>query len=212
MMYDYENDLLRRGYHKIAGFDEAGRGPLAGPVVASGVILNPLDPIEGLQDSKQLSAKQRAKLELEIKARALAYSVAVVDESSIDRINIYQAAKLAMLEACATLSIRPEYLLTDAMPLNESGLPYLAIVKGDQKSASIAAASILAKEERDRIMRALHVKYPAYGFDVHKGYPTKAHLAVLKTLGPCPIHRKTFQPVKQSALMQVSLFEGSESS
>jgi ribonuclease HII len=174
--------------------------------------LNPLDTIEGLQDSKQLSAKQRAKLELEIKARALAYSVAVVDESSIDQINIYQAAKLAMLHACASLSIRPEFLLSDAMPLAESGLPYLAIVKGDQKSASIAAASILAKEERDRIMRGLHEKYPAYGFDVHKGYPTKAHLAVLKRLGPCPIHRKTFQPVKQWAQMQVSLFEGSESS
>lgn len=210
MMYVYENDLLARGFRHIAGFDEAGRGPLAGPVVAAGVILNPLDPIEGLQDSKQLTAKRRAELEREIKARALAYSVAAVDETVIDHINIYQAAKLAMLNACASLSIRPDYLLSDAMPLAPSGLPYLAIVKGDQKSASIAAASILAKEERDRIMRELHERYPAYGFAVHKGYPTKAHLAILQKQGPCPVHRKTFQPVKQSMIRQETLFEGSD--
>lgn len=212
MMYDYENDLLGRGYKHIAGFDEAGRGPLAGPVVAAAVILNPSDPIEGLQDSKQLSAKQRAMLESEIKARALAYSVAAVDESVIDRINIYQAAKLAMLNACASLAIRPDFLISDAMPLASSGLPYMAIVKGDQKSASIAAASILAKEARDRIMRELHVRYPAYGFDVHKGYPTKAHLAALNKWGPCPNHRKSFQPVKQWSIRQESLFEGSDAS
>jgi ribonuclease HII len=208
MMYSYENDLLTRGLSFIAGFDEAGRGPLAGPVVAAGVILNPADPIDGLNDSKQLSAKKRSVLEIQIKQRALAYAVAVLDETAIDRLNIYQASKQAMLQACASLSIRPDFLLTDAMPLSEAGIPYLAIVKGDQLSASIAAASILAKEARDRIMREMHERYPAYGFDIHKGYPTKHHLAMLEAYGPCPIHRKTFQPVKKLLSRQESLFEG----
>lgn len=207
-MYTYENDLLARGLRFVAGFDEAGRGPLAGPVVAAGVILNPADPIDGLNDSKQLSAKRRAALEASIKERALSYAVAVLDETVIDRINIYQASKRAMLQACSALSIRPEFLLTDAMPLSEAEIPYLAIVKGDQLSASIAAASILAKEARDKIMRQLHERYPVYGFDVHKGYPTKRHLEMLAQYGPCPIHRKTFQPVKQLLSRQESLFEG----
>lgn len=205
-MYSYERDLWSQGYRLVAGFDEAGRGPIAGPVVAAAVILNPDDPIEGLNDSKQLSPKRRALLEKEILARALAQAVIVLDEATIDRINIYQASKLAMLQACANLTHRPQFLLTDAMPLSESGLPFLAIVKGDTLSASIAAASILAKETRDRIMREYHTRYPEYGFDVHKGYPTKRHVEMLRRFGPCPIHRKTFQPVKDLLTRQETLF------
>lgn len=205
-MYSYERDLWSSGLRLVAGFDEAGRGPLAGPVVAAAVILNPDDTIEGLNDSKQLSPKQRAALEQEILRRAVAHVVVVLDEATIDRINIYQASKLAMLRACEQLKPQPQFLLTDAMPLPESGLPFLAIVKGDTLSASIAAASILAKEARDRIMRDYHQIYPEYGFDVHKGYPTPRHLEMLRRYGPCPIHRKTFQPVKGLLTRQETLF------
>lgn len=205
-MYSYERDLWSSGLRLVAGFDEAGRGPLAGPVVAAAVILNPDDTIEGLNDSKQLSPKQRAALEQEILRRAVAHVVVVLDEATIDRINIYQASKLAMLRASEQLEPTPQFLLTDAMPLPESGLPFLAIVKGDTLSASIAAASILAKEARDRIMRDYHQIYPEYGFDVHKGYPTPRHLEMLRRYGPCPIHRKTFQPVKGLLTRQETLF------
>lgn len=195
-MYEFENRLLAIGYQYICGVDEAGRGPLAGPVVAGAVILNPSVVIEGLNDSKQLTEKTRNRLSEEIKEKALAYSVAFISPEIIDEINIYQASKLAMIEAIKGLSIQPDYLLTDAMPLKEQLIPYEAIIKGDCLSASIAAGSILAKVSRDEYMKAIASIYPGYGFEQHKGYPTKQHLEALESLGVTPIHRKTYHPVK----------------
>ena len=204
-MYDYEEALYQKGLMAICGTDEAGRGPLAGPVVAGAVILDPKYRIEGLNDSKQLSAKKREFLAIEIKKHALAYAVAFVNEAEIDRINIYQASRLAMTQAIAALGIRPDFILSDAMPLPDIQIPYLAIIKGDALSASIGAASILAKVARDAYMTAMAKQYPAYGFDIHKGYPTPRHLAALETFGPCPIHRVTYRPVKEAITRQLTL-------
>jgi len=204
-MYEYENRLFEEGFHLICGCDEAGRGPLAGPVVAGAVILNPDFVIEGLNDSKQLTEKVRERLFEQIIHHALAYAIAFISQETIDRINIYQASKLAMISAIQQLSIQPDFILSDAMPLSESNIPFIAIIKGDTLSGSIAAASILAKVSRDRYMKDLAIQYPQYGFDQHKGYPTKAHVEAIKQYGILPIHRKTYEPIKTLLLQQTTL-------
>jgi ribonuclease HII len=202
-MYNYENTLYAKGVRFVCGVDEAGRGPLAGPVVAGAVILNPEINIAGLNDSKQLSAKQREKLAKLIESDALAYAVYFVSPETVDKINIYQASKLAMMEAINKLTIKPEYILSDAMPLKEITTPCIPIIKGDTLSASIAAGSILAKVARDHYMEEIALLYPGYGFEKHKGYPTKQHLEALNRLGPTAIHRKSYQPVKKMIEQQL---------
>jgi len=179
----------------IAGVDEAGRGPLAGEVVAAAVILDPAQPIEGLGDSKKLSEKQREKLFPLIKQQALAFSIASASVEEIDRLNILQASLLAMKRAMDSLSTCPDLVYVDGNRCPEWPYPSEAIVKGDGRIAAIAAASILAKVSRDNAIKALDSIYPGYGLAQHKGYPTKAHMDALKRLGPTPIHRKSFGPV-----------------
>ncbi|MFT3960163.1 ribonuclease HII [Propionivibrio sp.] len=183
------------------GVDEAGRGPLAGPVVAAAVILDPADPIDGLDDSKKLSAKRRAALAVEIRARALAWAVAEASVEEIDRINILQASLLAMRRAVDGLALRPERALIDGNKCPRLDCPAQAIVGGDGKVASIAAASILAKTVRDAGMLSLHAVYPLYGFDRHMGYPTAFHLQALRAHGPSPVHRRSYAPVAQLVLL-----------
>ncbi|MDT8337490.1 MAG: ribonuclease HII [Candidatus Izemoplasmatales bacterium] len=204
-MYKYESKLLKNGFQYIVGCDEVGRGPLAGGVLAAAVILDPKHKIPGLFDSKQLSHKNREKLAEEIEEKALAYAFGYVSETVIDQINIYQASKMAMLKAISYLKIKPDYILSDAMPLPEANIPYNAIIKGDTLSASIAAASIIAKVKRDEIMEKLAFLYPEYGFEKHKGYPTKLHLESLNNFGPCKLHRKTYKPVKDIIITQMIL-------
>jgi ribonuclease HII len=199
-LWEYEARALERGARHIAGIDEAGRGPLAGPVVAAAVILHPADPIAGVDDSKKLTERRREALFAEIQARALAVGVGIVPPGEIDRINIYQATLRAMAQAVAALSaagehIHPDHLLIDALTLPGMPIPQQGIIKGDAKSASIAAASIVAKVTRDRLMVHYDGLYPGYGFAGHKGYPTRAHRDAIHRLGPCPIHRKTFRGV-----------------
>jgi len=204
-MYDFENDLIEKGYKLIAGCDEVGRGPLAGPVVAAAVILDDTVIISGLNDSKKLSEKKREALNIEIKKKAIAYAIVYIFEDEIDRINIYQASKKAMIEAIKKLAIQPDFILSDAMKLPELDIPFLSIIKGDTLSASIAAASIIAKVERDRYMVELGAKYPEYGFEQNKGYPTKQHLQALSTKGVLPVHRKTYKPVMDQLVRQMKL-------
>jgi ribonuclease HII len=187
----------------IAGVDEAGRGPLAGPVAAAAVILDPDHPIAGLKDSKQLSASQREALALEIRARSVAWAVAWADHEEIDQLNILQASLLAMARAVAALNITPARVLVDGNRCPPVNLPVTAVVKGDATVPAISAASILAKVERDAAMRRLDAVYPAYGFAVHKGYPTAAHLAALETHGASPVHRRSFGPVHRCLLKRV---------
>lgn len=181
----------------IAGVDEAGRGPLAGPVVVAAVILDPLRPIAGLADSKVLGAARREQLALEIRSRVLAFSICVVEAEEIDRLNILGATLAGMSRAVAALAIRPELALIDGNRVPRD-LPCRgqAIVRGDASEAAISAASILAKTERDRIMCALDLIHPGYGFHKHKGYPTAEHFESLRRLGPCPQHRRSFAPVR----------------
>ena len=179
----------------ICGIDEAGRGPLAGTVVAAAVILDPLQPIAGLNDSKKLSEKKRLLLADLIRQRAVAWSVASASVEEIDRLNILQATFLAMQRAVAGLSVRPEGAMVDGNRCPKLDMPCEAVVKGDGKIASIAAASILAKTVRDAEMLALHEQYPLYGFDRHMGYPTAAHFEALRTHGASPVHRRSFGPV-----------------
>ena len=183
------------------GVDEAGRGPLAGPVVAAAVILDPHNPVDGLNDSKKLSAKRRAALAVEIRAKALAWAVAEASVEEIDRINILQASLLAMRRVVDGLALRPERALIDGNKCPRLDCPTEAIVGGDGKVASIAAASILAKTVRDAGMLTLHVIYPVYGFDRHMGYPTAFHLQALRAHGPSPVHRRSYAPVAQLALL-----------
>ncbi len=204
-MYSYEQDLLKQEYQYIVGVDEVGRGPLAGGVLAAAVILNPKVTIEGLDDSKKLSEKKRILLDKQIRSLALDFAYGYVDEKEIDKINIYQASKLAMIRAIKALRIKPDFVLSDAMPLNELDMPFLAIIKGDSLSASIAAASIIAKVKRDEIMTKFDGLYPEYGFAKHKGYPTKYHLQQLNEFGPCQLHRKTYKPVQDSLGIRLSL-------
>lgn len=181
----------------ICGVDEAGRGPLAGPVSAAAVILDPDNPIPGLNDSKKLSEKQREQLAPLIRERALAWAVAYASVEEIDQLNILQATLLAMKRAVLALNIQPELVLVDGLFCPDTGIPSEAIVKGDSKVAAISAASILAKTDRDALMLQLHEQYPAYGLAGHKGYPTAAHIAALREHGVTPIHRKSFKPVRE---------------
>jgi ribonuclease HII len=181
----------------IAGVDEVGRGPLAGDVVAAAVILDPEHPIVGLRDSKKLSAARREELALEIKAKALAWAVARASIAEIDEINILHASMLAMHRAVDALATRPSYVLVDGNRLPRWDYASEPVVKGDDRVPAIAAASILAKVQRDSEMVAMEAEYPGYGFAAHKGYPTAAHLAALRTLGVTPIHRRSFGPVKK---------------
>lgn len=179
----------------IAGVDEVGRGPLAGPVVAAAVILDPTRPIVGLADSKQLSAARRERLAAEIRAKALAWALGRAEVAEIDRINILQASLLAMQRAVMALPIAPEQVLVDGNRCPPLACPCQAIVKGDATVPAIGAASILAKVARDAELRELHDRYPQYDFARHKGYPTAAHLDALRRHGPCPEHRRSFAPV-----------------
>lgn len=180
----------------VCGVDEAGRGPLAGPVYAAGVILDPERPIAGLADSKRLSSVVRDELAQLIKARALAWAVAKASVDEIDAINILQASLLAMRRAVEALAIQPAEAVVDGVHCPLLAIPVRAIVKGDCTVPAISAASILAKTARDAEMLELHRSYPDYGFDCHKGYPTAEHLAALRLYGVCPIHRKSYAPIK----------------
>ncbi len=187
----FERELLARGAKLIGGMDEAGRGPLAGPVVAAAVVMPLDDVIEGVDDSKKLTEKKRERLFDEIIKKALAYKIVAVDEKVIDEINILNATKKAMTECVSGLSVRPDVVLVDAVKLSLD-VPTKAIIKGDALSYSIGAASILAKVYRDRLMQEYDAIYPWYGFAQNKGYGTKDHIDALKSVGPSPIHRRTF--------------------
>jgi ribonuclease HII len=202
-LFTYEKAFYDSGRRLVAGVDEAGRGPLAGPVVVAAVILPPDLRLPGINDSKKLSAAQREGLYEEIRTKALAVSMVSVSVEEIDRINIYQATVKGMYQAVAALSPLPEAVLTDAVPLRTLTMPHQALIRGDALSASIAAASIIAKVERDRMMTALDAEYPVYGFARHKGYCTPDHLAALHRHGPCCIHRRSFAPVREEG----SLFD-----
>ena len=191
-MWEFENNCFAQGYKLVCGVDEAGRGPLAGPVCAAAVILPPNVEIPGLNDSKKLSDKKRRELFPVIKEVAVAYGVAFADHHEIDQINILQATYLAMERAIAQLNVKPEMALIDGNRSKDFGMPVQTIVHGDSLSASIAAASVLAKVTRDDLMLEMAEQYSGYGFEIHKGYGTKAHYAALRELGPSPIHRMTF--------------------
>jgi ribonuclease HII len=180
----------------VAGVDEAGRGPLAGPVVAAAVILHPRQPIRGLADSKALGPARRERLFDEVCAKALALSIAEASVEEIDRLNILQATLLAMRRAVDGLRLVPRHVLVDGNRLPLLSMPATAIVKGDARVPAISAASILAKVHRDRLCAELHAAWPQYGFDGHKGYPTAAHLQALREHGACPAHRRSFGPVR----------------
>ena len=188
-MWEIEDSL---GLHLICGVDEAGRGPLAGPVCAAAVVLPEHLQIPGLTDSKKLTDKKRRELFPIIQEQAVAYGIGLASEQEIDEINILQATFLAMGRALEQLSVRPEIALIDGNRETDFGLPVKTVVKGDSLSANIAAASVLAKVTRDNLMLELAQQYPEYGFDIHKGYGTKAHYEALRTYGPCPIHRRSF--------------------
>lgn len=185
------------GYGNVAGADEVGRGCLAGPVIAAAVMLSHDFSLDGLTDSKKLSEKQRESLEPEIKRRALSISIASVSSDEIDRINILQASLKAMAEAVRNLSVQPQAVLIDGNQAVPLSLPQKTLIKGDSRSISIAAASVVAKVYRDRLMKKLDSKYPGYLFARHKGYATSMHLEALRKYGPCPIHRRTFRGVRE---------------
>ena len=191
-LWEIQNGYASEGYQTICGVDEAGRGPLAGPVCAAAVILPSGFEIPGLNDSKQLSDKKRRELFPVIQSRAIAWGIAMVDEQVIDEINILNATFRAMKQAIDQLSVHPDLALIDGNRVTDFGVPAIPIVKGDARVASIAAASILAKVARDEFMEQMDLKYPEYGFAIHKGYGTKRHYAAVDQFGLCPIHRKTF--------------------
>ena len=191
-MWEIEDGFFNQGLGVICGVDEAGRGPLAGPVCAAAVILPKHLEIPGLTDSKKLSDKRRRELFPEIQRQAIAYGIGFASEKEIDEINILQATFLAMERSLAQLPITPELALIDGNRERDFGLPAKTVIKGDSLSANIAAASILAKVSRDDLMLEMAREYPQYGFEIHKGYGTKAHYAALRMYGPCPIHRRTF--------------------
>jgi len=192
----YENSLWNIGVQFVAGVDEAGMSPLAGPVSAAAVIFAPGTRIADIDDSKKLDASTRERLAIEIKTTAIAWSVGFAEVDEIDKINIYWAGLLAMRRAVEGLGSQPEHLLIDARRIKDLAIPQQSIVKGDAKSLTIAAASILAKTARDALMRKLDSDYPGYGFSRHKGYPVQEHLAALNKLGASPIHRRSFAPVR----------------
>lgn len=188
-----EKDLYEKGFKKICGIDEAGRGPLAGPVVIAGVIMPEESMIEGVNDSKKVSEKKREKLYDLILEEAISYSVAIIGQDIIDDINILNATKQGVTQVVEGLDIKPDLIIVDALThINTKGIPYESIIKGDAKCYNIAAASIIAKVTRDRIMRQWDEIYPQYGFISHKGYGTARHIAAIKECGLCPIHRRSF--------------------
>lgn len=189
-----EEDIYEHGnVEYICGIDEAGRGPLAGPVVVASVVMPRDSMIEGVNDSKKVSEKKREKLYDEIIENAISYSVGIVDQKEIDRVNILNATKAGLTESVRGLKVRPDIILVDALKgIDTCGVPYESIIKGDAKCYSIAAASIIAKVTRDRIMRQWHEIYPEYNFIQHKGYGTAAHIAAIKEYGLCPLHRRSF--------------------
>ena len=190
---EFETNLYKTGLTYISGIDEAGRGPLAGPVVVGVAIMKPDSFIEGVNDSKKISEKRREKLYEQITEEAIDWSVGIVDQTEIDKINILNATKKALHLAIENLKVKPERILVDALEhIDTCGIPYTSIIKGDAKVYSISAASIIAKVTRDRIMREYDEIYPEYGFAGHKGYGTAAHIQAIKTYGPCPIHRQSF--------------------
>lgn len=191
-MYQYEVSCFQAGYRLVGGVDEAGRGPFVGPVSAACVILKQDFFLPGLNDSKKLSEPVREAMYEQILEQSVAYGVAMVDHQTIDEINILNATKLAMCQAISQLQPVPDYLLTDYVELPMLEIPQLPLIKGDSKSASIAAASVLAKVTRDRYMREAAEQYPEYGFLKNKGYGTKQHITALLEYGPCPIHRRSF--------------------
>ena len=191
-MKEFENQLYAKGIRYIAGVDEVGRGPLAGPVVAAAVILPADFDVLGIDDSKKLSEKKREELFPIIKEKAITYSIGIVDNKKIDEINILEATKLAMKQAIESLEPMAEYILIDALILKDVDIPQTGIIKGDSKSVSIAAASILAKVTRDRMMKDFHEEFPYYAFDKNKGYGTKAHYEGIDKHGICYLHRRSF--------------------
>jgi len=195
-MLSYENKYWAQGYTTIAGCDEAGRGPLAGPLVVAAVILPQPIFIEGLNDSKKVSAKKRDSLYTEICQKAVSITVNIVGPKEIDSLNIYEATKVAMKKCLENLTPRPEVILLDAMPVKLEGAQSLSLIHGDSLSASIAAASIIAKVTRDRIMLELDKKFPQYGFAGHKGYGSESHMQAIKKYGPCQWHRRSYEPIK----------------
>ena len=202
-----EQALWRRGFQRIAGIDEAGRGALAGPVVAAAVVVNP-ETVQAevwtqVNDSKQLTAKEREILEVEIRKTALCWAVGAVDAATIDRIGIASATRQAMIQAINGLVQRPDHLLIDWVRLSEVAIPQLSLIKADAQIVSVAAASILAKVQRDRLMREFASHFPHYGFANHKGYGAAVHLKAIKTHGPCAIHRYSFAPIAQPKLIKV---------
>ena len=204
-LFVFERKYRAQGAKWICGVDEAGRGPLAGPVAVAACVMPEGDPIEGVNDSKQLSAKQRDRLFDLIRARAIAFCVKMIDNRVIDEINILEATKRGMRESVAGLSVRPDVVLIDAVKL-DLGIPSESIIKGDARSYSIACASILAKVSRDRLMEEYDRKWQGYGFAKHKGYGTRAHLEALEKLGRCPIHRESFLKKFDARAEQQSLF------
>lgn len=198
-LFAFDDEFRRQGYAVIAGIDEAGRGCLAGPVVAACVSFREKIIIDGIRDSKKLTAEHRERLFQEILENAFV-GIGIVNETLIDRVNIFKATKIAMTEAFFNLGKEIDLLLIDAISLPEIKKPQRAIVKGDQKSALIASASIVAKVTRDKIMANYHEIYPHYGFNRHKGYATKEHIDAIRRFGPCPIHRKSFSPVRDLML------------
>jgi ribonuclease HII len=190
-----------QGWRLVAGCDEAGRGALLGPLYAAAVILDPAKPIPGVDDSKKLTPRKRERLAVEIRAKAVAWQIVAISAEEVDLLNVYEASRQGMLRALRALQPAPDFILTDAMPLTraDSGahpIPHRAIIHGDAQSVSIAAASILAKVARDELLVQLDRLYPQYGLARNKGYGTRDHLAALTRFGPCPEHRKTYQPVK----------------
>ncbi len=194
-LYSYERELINKGITLIAGVDEVGRGPLVGPVVTAAVILPVNYKLDGLTDSKRLTEKKRDKFYDIIMQDAVSVSIGMKDHNVIDEVNIYEATKLAMMEAINNLSVKPEHVLIDAMPL-EFDIPHTSIIKGDAKSLSIAAASVIAKVTRDRMMYELDKKYPMYNYKKNKGYPTKEHVEAINKYGIIDGYRKTYGPVK----------------
>ena len=191
-IYRHDEDLRNNGFQRIAGIDEAGRGPLAGPVVAAAVVLKGNTRIKGLRDSKKVPEKERESLFIEIRDTALDIGIGIVNHEDIDRINILRASKLAMQLAVENLSELPDFLVIDAVTLPSVPIKQTSPIKGESVSASVAAASIIAKVTRDRLMLEYHNQYPQYNFNKHKGYSTKEHMKLIQLYGPCPIHRKSF--------------------
>ena len=196
-LYQYEKELWKNGINLIAGMDEVGRGPLIGPVVTACVILPKDFVLEGLTDSKKLSEKKREEFYDYIMEHSISVGIGMMDEKVIDEVNIYEATKLAMYQAVEKSKVKPEHVLIDAMKLDKLEMPSTSIIKGDAKSISIAAASVIAKVTRDRMMIELDKKYPMYGFKSHKGYPTKKHIEAIKEYGLIDGYRKTFKPISE---------------